>query len=52
MLWEHAGHSKAVAYVRFMGAGQAVSASTDSTLRLWDLSTQVPHPPSPSHASE
>lgn len=35
------GHTKAVAYVRFMGASEVVTASTDSTLRLWDLSTQV-----------
>jgi protein suppressor of PHYA-105 1 len=37
-----AGHSKAVSYVRFLDGEQLVSASTDSTLRLWDVS--LPHP--------
>jgi WD40 repeat protein len=31
------GPQRAVSYVRFMGGGHLVSASTDSTLRLWDL---------------
>ncbi|GAU87782.1 hypothetical protein RvY_00580 [Ramazzottius varieornatus] len=30
-------HKKAVAYVKFMTEWELVSASTDSTLRLWDL---------------
>ncbi|OQV15230.1 E3 ubiquitin-protein ligase RFWD2 [Hypsibius exemplaris] len=30
-------HKKAVAYVKFMSEWELVSASTDSTLRLWDL---------------
>lgn len=30
------GHRKAVSYVRWAGEGEVVSASTDSTLRLWD----------------
>lgn len=32
-----AGHRKAVSYVRWLSDGEVVSASTDSTLRLWDL---------------
>lgn len=31
-------HSKAVSYVKFLDAGTLVSASTDNTLKLWDLS--------------
>ncbi|KAJ3045226.1 coatomer subunit alpha [Rhizophlyctis rosea] len=31
------GHRKAVSYVRFLTSDQVVSASTDSTLRLWSL---------------
>lgn len=31
-----AGHRKAVSYVRYLNGSQLVSASTDSTLRLWD----------------
>ena len=31
------GHHKAVSYVRFCSAGELLSASTDSTLRLWPL---------------
>ena len=34
-----AGHRKAVSYVRWLSDGEVVSASTDSTLRLWDLHT-------------
>ncbi|CAG9464588.1 unnamed protein product [Pedinophyceae sp. YPF-701] len=30
------GHKKAVSYVRFMGASRLVTASTDSTLAIWD----------------
>ena len=42
-MWLHrmAGHSKAVAYVRFTDGGEVMSASTDSTLRLWDLQSEV-----------
>lgn len=32
-----AGHSKPVSFVRFLDCGSIVSASTDSTLKLWDL---------------
>ncbi|GKV38322.1 hypothetical protein SLEP1_g46246 [Rubroshorea leprosula] len=32
------GHSKTVSYVKFVDATTIVSASTDNTLKLWDLS--------------
>lgn len=32
-----AGHRKAVSYVRFLDSGTIVTASTDSSLKLWDL---------------
>lgn len=31
------GHSKAVSYVRWMGTSGLVSASTDNSLKLWDV---------------
>lgn len=31
------GHQKAVSYVRFLGGDRLVSASTDNTLKLWDV---------------
>lgn len=31
------GHKKAVSYVKFSGENQFVSASTDSTLKMWNL---------------
>jgi E3 ubiquitin-protein ligase RFWD2 len=31
----YAGHRKAVSYVKFMSATDFVSASTDSSLKLW-----------------
>ena len=34
-----AGHSKTVSYVKFVDPMNLVSASTDNTLKLWDLST-------------
>ncbi|KAF5833547.1 hypothetical protein DUNSADRAFT_10078 [Dunaliella salina] len=33
------GHSKAVSYVRFLSGSQLVTASTDNSLKLWDLSS-------------
>ena len=35
-----AGHPKAVAYVRYLNDHEVVSASTDSTLRLWNMNNQ------------
>ncbi|KAL2645016.1 hypothetical protein R1flu_012603 [Riccia fluitans] len=32
-----ASHNKAVSYVKFVDSGTLVSASTDNTLKLWDL---------------
>jgi E3 ubiquitin-protein ligase RFWD2 len=32
-----AGHRKAVSYVRYLNDNELVSASTDSTLRLWNI---------------
>ena len=32
-----AGHRKAVSYVRYLNENELVSASTDSTLRLWNI---------------
>ena len=31
------GHEKAVSYVKFVNSETLVSASTDNTLKLWDL---------------
>eukprot|EP01134_Creolimax_fragrantissima_P007757 CFRG7757T1 len=36
------GHRKAVSYVRFLNNKEIVSASTDSTLKLWSLDTENP----------
>ncbi|XWS11026.1 hypothetical protein CRYUN_Cryun38cG0048200 [Craigia yunnanensis] len=33
------GHNKTVSYVKFVDTSTLVSASTDNTLKLWDLST-------------
>lgn len=33
------GHEKAVSYVKFVDYGTMASASTDNTLKLWDLKT-------------
>ncbi|KAJ3416693.1 hypothetical protein HDV05_000523 [Chytridiales sp. JEL 0842] len=35
------GHRKAVSYVQFLASGQVVSASTDCTLRLWNVSNNT-----------
>ena len=31
------GHDKAVSYVKFLDSETLVSASTDNTLKIWDL---------------
>lgn len=36
------GHGKAVSYVKFMDSDTLVSASTDNTLKLWDLNKTSP----------
>lgn len=33
------GHNKTVSYIKFVDTVNLVSASTDNTLKLWDLST-------------
>ena len=35
----HAGHRKAVSYVKFMNGKQLVSCSVDNSLCLWDISS-------------
>ncbi|WCJ32182.1 SPA1-related 3 [Euphorbia peplus] len=39
-----AGHSKTVSYVRFVDSTNLVSASTDNTVKLWDLSVGASSP--------
>ncbi|XAR53828.1 hypothetical protein NMG60_11022521 [Bertholletia excelsa] len=36
------GHRKAVSYVKFLSSGELASASTDNTLRLWDVKENLP----------
>lgn len=36
------GHKKAVSYVKFLSNDELASASTDSTLRLWDVKENLP----------
>ncbi|KAL8189188.1 hypothetical protein R6Q57_028754 [Mikania cordata] len=36
------GHQKTVAYVKFLSNDELASASTDSTLRLWDVKQYLP----------
>ncbi|CAH9130787.1 unnamed protein product [Cuscuta epithymum] len=36
------GHRKAVSYVKFMSSNELASASTDSTMRLWDVKDNIP----------
>lgn len=36
------GHRKAVSYVKFLSTSELASASTDSTLRLWDVKDNSP----------
>lgn len=35
------GHRKAVSYVKFLSTNELASASTDSTLRLWDVKENI-----------
>nr|UQE85541.1 E3-ubiquitin ligase [Bacopa monnieri] len=41
-LYIFSGHRKAVSYVKFLSNDELASASTDSTLRLWDVKENVP----------
>lgn len=36
------GHKKTVSYVKFLSNNELASASTDSTLRLWDVKDNIP----------
>ncbi|KAI3789456.1 hypothetical protein L2E82_02252 [Cichorium intybus] len=36
------GHQKTVSYVKFLSNDELASASTDSTLRLWDVTRNIP----------
>ncbi|KAI9081711.1 hypothetical protein K1719_036314 [Acacia pycnantha] len=40
------GHDKAVSYVKFLDSGTLVSASTDNTLKIWDLNKTSSEGPS------
>ncbi|CAI9756638.1 unnamed protein product [Fraxinus pennsylvanica] len=46
------GHRKAVSYVKFLSNNELASASTDSTLRLWDVKENVPLRTFRGHANE
>ncbi|KAL8032909.1 hypothetical protein ABFX02_13G128100 [Erythranthe guttata] len=41
-LYVFSGHRKAVSYVKFLSSNELASASTDNTLRLWDVKENVP----------
>ncbi|KAG5232018.1 hypothetical protein OIU76_005150 [Salix suchowensis] len=41
-LYVFSGHRKAVSYVKFLSNSELASASTDSTLRLWDVKENLP----------
>ncbi|XP_017978848.1 PREDICTED: E3 ubiquitin-protein ligase COP1 [Theobroma cacao] len=41
-LYVFGGHRKAVSYVKFLSNNELASASTDSTLRLWDVKENLP----------
>lgn len=36
-LYVFTGHKKTVSYVKFLNSNELASASTDGTLRLWDV---------------
>ncbi|CAL0312598.1 unnamed protein product [Lupinus luteus] len=46
-----AGHRKAVSYVKFLDSQTIVSASTDNSLKIWDLNKTSPVGPSTSACS-
>ncbi|MCH87101.1 E3 ubiquitin-protein ligase COP1-like, partial [Trifolium medium] len=46
------GHKKAVSYVKFLSNDELASASTDSTLRLWDVKQNIPVRTFRGHANE
>ncbi|KAL2317027.1 hypothetical protein Fmac_030903 [Flemingia macrophylla] len=46
------GHRKAVSYVKILSNDELASASTDSTLRLWDVKENVPVRTFRGHANE
>ncbi|KAL1562494.1 coatomer subunit alpha [Salvia divinorum] len=46
------GHRKAVSYVKFLSNNELGSASTDNTLRLWDVNENVPLRIFRGHANE
>ncbi|KAL9159180.1 hypothetical protein ABFS82_08G117500 [Erythranthe guttata] len=41
-LYVFSGHKKTVSYVKFLSSNELASASTDSTLRLWDVKKNLP----------
>ncbi|KAK2644605.1 hypothetical protein Ddye_019800 [Dipteronia dyeriana] len=41
-LYVFSGHKKTVSYVKFLSNNELASASTDSTLRLWDVKENLP----------
>lgn len=41
-LYVFSGHRKTVSYVKFLSNSELASASTDSTLRLWDVKENLP----------
>ncbi|KAI9082216.1 hypothetical protein K1719_035639 [Acacia pycnantha] len=46
------GHRKAVSYVKFLSNNELASASTDSTLRLWDVKENIPARTFKGHTNE
>ncbi|KAL7142306.1 hypothetical protein ABFS83_08G115200 [Erythranthe nasuta] len=42
-LYVFSGHKKTVSYVKFLSSNELASASTDSTLRLWDVKKNLPY---------
>ncbi|XP_041990902.1 E3 ubiquitin-protein ligase COP1-like isoform X1 [Salvia splendens] len=51
-LYIFSGHRKAVSYVKFLSDDELASASTDSTVRLWDVKENVPLRTFRGHANE